>query len=54
LKISAPLPKVEGKNPLIWYDVAVKNADGTLATWATSGGAPEENNRCPGGKCREK
>jgi len=27
-------------NPHIWYYVDVKNADGTLTTWAISGGAP--------------
>ena len=40
LKISGTLTKVDWMNPHIWYYVDVKNADGTLTTWAISGGAP--------------
>ena len=40
LKITGTLTKVDWMNPHIWYYVDVKNADGTLTTWAISGGAP--------------
>jgi hypothetical protein len=40
LKISGTLTKVDWMNPHIWYYVDVKNADGTVTTWAISGGAP--------------
>jgi len=40
LKISGTLTKVDWMNPHIWYYVDVKNADGTMTTWAISGGAP--------------
>ena len=40
LKITGTLTKVEWMNPHIWYYVDVKNADGSVTTWAVSGGAP--------------
>jgi hypothetical protein len=40
LKISGTLTKVEWMNPHVWYYVDVKNPDGTVTTWALSGGAP--------------
>ena len=40
LKITGTLAKVDWMNPHIWYYVDVKNADGTVTTWAISGGAP--------------
>jgi hypothetical protein len=40
LKITGTLAKVEWMNPHIWYYVDVKNADGSVTTWAISGGAP--------------
>jgi hypothetical protein len=40
LKISGTLTKVEWMNPHIWYYVDVKNPDGSVTTWAISGGAP--------------
>jgi hypothetical protein len=40
LKITGTLTKVEWSNPHIWYYVEVKNSDGTVTTWALSGGAP--------------
>ena len=40
LKITGTLTKVEWMNPHIWYYVDVKNPDGTVTTWAISGGAP--------------
>jgi hypothetical protein len=40
LKISGTLTKVDWMNPHIGYYVDVKNADGTVTTWAISGGAP--------------
>ena len=40
LKITGTLTKVEWMNPHIWYYVDVKNADGSVTTWAISGGAP--------------
>jgi hypothetical protein len=40
LKITGMLTKVDWMNPHIWYYVDVKNPDGTVSTWAISGGAP--------------
>jgi hypothetical protein len=40
LNITGTLTKVEWNNPHIWYYVDVKNPDGTVTTWAFSGGAP--------------
>ena len=40
LKITGMLTKVDWMNPHIWYYVDVKNPDGTVTTWAFSGGAP--------------
>jgi hypothetical protein len=40
LKITGTLTKVEWLNPHIWYYIDVKNPDGTVTTWALSGGAP--------------
>ena len=40
LKITGTLTKVDWMNPHIWYYVDVKNPDGTVTTWAISGGAP--------------
>jgi hypothetical protein len=40
LKITGTLTKVDWMNPHIWYYVEVKNPDGTVSTWAISGGAP--------------
>ncbi len=40
LKITGTLTKVDWMNPHIWYYVDVKNPDGTVSTWAISGGAP--------------
>ena len=40
LKITGTLTKVDWMNPHIWYYVDVKNPDGTVTTWAVSGGAP--------------
>ena len=40
LKITGTLTKVDWMNPHVWYYVDVKNPDGTVTTWAISGGAP--------------
>jgi hypothetical protein len=40
LKLTGTITKVEWSNPHIWYYVDVKNPDGTMTTWALSGGAP--------------
>ena len=40
LKITGTLTKVEWMNPHIWYYVDVKNPNGSVTTWAISGGAP--------------
>lgn len=40
LKITGTLTKVDWMNPHIWYYVDVKNPDGSVTTWAISGGAP--------------
>jgi len=40
LKITGTLTKVDWMNPHVWYYVDVKNPDGTVTTWALSGGAP--------------
>jgi hypothetical protein len=40
LKITGTLTRVEWMNPHIWYYVDVKNPDGSVTTWAISGGAP--------------
>jgi len=40
LKITGTLTKVDWMNPHIWYYVDVKNPDGTVTSWAVSGGAP--------------
>ena len=40
LKITGTLAKVDWMNPHIWYYVDVKNPDGSVTTWAISGGAP--------------
>jgi len=40
LKITGTLTKVDWMNPHIWYYIDVKNPDGTVTTWAISGGAP--------------
>jgi len=39
LKITGTLTKVDWMNPHIWYYVDVKNPDGTVTSWAISGGA---------------
>jgi hypothetical protein len=40
LKVTGTLTKVDWMNPHIWYYVDVKNPDGSVTTWAFSGGAP--------------
>jgi hypothetical protein len=45
LKITGTLTKVDWMNPHIWYYVEVKNPDGTMTTWAISGGAPGQLQR---------
>jgi hypothetical protein len=40
LKLTGTLTKVEWNNPHIWYYIDVMNPDGTVTTWAFSGGAP--------------
>jgi len=40
LKITGTLTKVDWMNPHIWYFVDVKNPDGSVTSWAISGGAP--------------
>lgn len=45
LKITGTLTKVDWMNPHIWYYVDVKNPDGTVTTWAISGGAPGQLQR---------
>jgi hypothetical protein len=40
LKITGTLTKVDWMNPHIWYYVDAKNPDGTVTSWAISGGAP--------------
>jgi hypothetical protein len=40
LKLTGTITKVEWSNPHIWYYVDVKNPDGTVTSWALSGGAP--------------
>jgi len=40
LKITGTLTKVDWMNPHIWYYVDVKNPDGSVTSWAISGGAP--------------
>ena len=40
LKITGTLTKVDCMNPHIWYYVDVKNPDGSVTSWAISGGAP--------------
>jgi hypothetical protein len=40
LKLTGTITKVEWNNPHIWYYLDVKNADGTVTSWALSGGAP--------------
>src|SRR5215471_5396699 len=45
LKITGTLTKVDWLNPHIWYYVDVKNPDGTVTTWAISGGAPGQLQR---------
>jgi hypothetical protein len=45
IKLTGTLTKVEWMNPHIWYYLEVKNADGTVTTWALSGGAPGQLQR---------
>ena len=45
LKITGTLTKVDWMNPHIWYYVDVKNPDGSVTTWAISGGAPGQLQR---------
>jgi len=45
LKLNGKLVKVEWMNPHIWFYVEVKNADGSITTWALSGGAPGQLQR---------
>ena len=40
VKVTGTITKVEWQNPHIWFYVDVKNADGSVANWAFSGGAP--------------
>src|ERR1700722_18478651 len=40
VKISGVVTKVEWTNPHIWFYVDAKDADGKVAHWAFSGGAP--------------
>src|SRR3979411_1465993 len=40
VKVSGTVTKVEWSNPHIWFYVDVKNADGTVTNWGSSGGAP--------------
>jgi uncharacterized protein DUF6152 len=40
VKVTGTITKVEWQNPHIWFYVDVKNADGSVTTWAFSGGAP--------------
>lgn len=45
LRITGTLTKVDWMNPHIWYYVDVKNPDGSVTTWAISGGAPGQLQR---------
>ena len=45
LKITGTLTKVDWMNPHIWYYVDVKNPDGSVTSWAISGGAPGQLQR---------
>jgi len=45
LKITGTLTRVDWMNPHIWYYVDVKNPDGSVTTWAISGGAPGQLQR---------
>jgi hypothetical protein len=38
--VTGTVAKVEWQNPHIWFYVDAKEADGTVAHWAFSGGAP--------------
>jgi DNA/RNA endonuclease YhcR with UshA esterase domain len=40
VKVTGTVTKVEWSNPHIWFYVDVKNADGSVANWGFSGGAP--------------
>lgn len=40
VKVTGTVSKVEWRNPHIWFYVDVKDADGKVATWGFSGGAP--------------
>jgi uncharacterized protein DUF6152 len=40
VKVTGTITRVEWQNPHIWFYVDVKNADGSVTTWAFSGGAP--------------
>ena len=40
LQMTGIITKVEWQNPHIWYYLDVKNADGSVANWGFSGGAP--------------
>jgi len=40
VKVTGTITKVEWTNPHIWYFIDVKNPDGTVTSWAFSGGAP--------------
>jgi hypothetical protein len=40
ITFSGKVTKVEWMNPHIWYYVDVKSPDGSVTTWAISGGAP--------------
>jgi hypothetical protein len=40
VKVTGTITKVEWSNPHIWFYLDVKNADGSVTSWAFSGGAP--------------
>lgn len=40
VSVTGTITRVEWTNPHIWYYVDVKNPDGTVTSWAFSGGAP--------------
>jgi Family of unknown function (DUF6152) len=45
VKLTGVLTKIEWQNPHIWYYLDVKGADGSVANWAISGGAPGQLQR---------
>src|SRR3954454_25268792 len=40
VKMTGTIKNVEWTNPHIWFYLDVKNADGTVTTWAFAGGPP--------------